>query len=309
MSHLEKLKQQLMVKPELKERQNVEVVIKAQEFEGNQSKIKETIIIDKTNQNFDRTKIIDNLRKKNALKVHNKGTIEFTKKKIETDYVKQPYPKPVIVDEPKLKKQKKTKIVIEESDDEIEKDEKEEKEDEPIKDIIPIKKGRITKKPLKGVAILGPENNILIGDTPLASRIHKPKDPINIKVSSYYMNNREIYVNFINSLFEPYKQELQRNKESITCDQIGKTTDNFQLLTHQQIVRDYMNLYTPYRGLLLYHGLGSGKTATSIGITEAMKSSKKIIIMTPASLKANYVEELKKAGDEYYKKNQFWEWI
>jgi hypothetical protein len=307
MSHLEKLKQQLMVKPELKERQNVEVVIKAQEFEGNNSKIKETIIIDKTNQKFDRTKIIDNLRKKNALKVHNKGTIEFTKKKIETDYDKQPYPKPpVIMDEPKLKKQKKTKFVIEESDDEIEKNEK---DDEPIKDIIPIKKGRITKKPLKGVAILGPENNILIGDTPLASRIHKPKDPINIKVSSYYMNNREIYVNFINSLFEPYKQELQRNKESITCDQIGKTTDNFQLLTHQQIVRDYMNLYTPYRGILLYHGLGSGKTATSIGITEAMKSSKKIIIMTPASLKANYVEELKKAGDEYYKKNQFWEWI
>jgi hypothetical protein len=70
-----------------------------------------------------------------------------------------------------------------------------------------------------------------------------------------------------------------------------------------------MNLYTPYRGLLLYHGLGSGKTCTSIAIAEGMKDSKRIVIMTPASLRANYIEELKKCGDSLYKRNQFWEWI
>ena len=123
------------------------------------------------------------------------------------------------------------------------------------------------------------------------------------------MNNREIFVNFINSLFEPYRREIQNNKENISCDTIGKTNINFDLLTHQKIVRDYMNMYTPYRGLLLYHGLGSGKTATSIAIAEGMKDSKRVIIMTPASLRANYVEELKKAGDLLYKRNQFWEWI
>ena len=31
--------------------------------------------------------------------------------------------------------------------------------------------------------------------------------------------------------------------------------------------------------------------------------------MTPASLRMNYVEELKKCGDSLYKKNQFWEFI
>jgi hypothetical protein len=70
-----------------------------------------------------------------------------------------------------------------------------------------------------------------------------------------------------------------------------------------------MNLYTPYRGLLLYHGLGSGKTCTSIAIAEGMKDAKRVIIMTPASLRANYIEELKKCGDLLYKRNQFWEWI
>jgi hypothetical protein len=70
-----------------------------------------------------------------------------------------------------------------------------------------------------------------------------------------------------------------------------------------------MNLYTPYRGLLLYHGLGSGKTCSSIAIAEGMKNSKRVIILTPKSLRENYISELKKCGDLIYKKNQFWEWI
>ena len=31
--------------------------------------------------------------------------------------------------------------------------------------------------------------------------------------------------------------------------------------------------------------------------------------MTPASLRRNYIEELKKCGDPFYKKNQFWEYV
>jgi hypothetical protein len=61
--------------------------------------------------------------------------------------------------------------------------------------------------------------------------------------------------------------------------------------------------------LLLFHGLGSGKTCSSIAIAEGMKSSKPVIVMTPASLRMNYIEELKKCGDVIYRKNQFWEFI
>ena len=70
-----------------------------------------------------------------------------------------------------------------------------------------------------------------------------------------------------------------------------------------------MNLYTPYRGLLLYHGLGSGKTCTSIAIAEGMKSNKRVFVLTPASLKMNFFSEMKKCGDDLYKKNQFWEFV
>ena len=127
-----------------------------------------------------------------------------------------------------------------------------------------------------------------------------------ITASSYYMNNREIFINFMSSLFAKYKKELAA--EAIlppTCER----SEEFSLMTHQKIVRDYLSLYTPYRGLLLYHGLGSGKTCSSIAIAEGLKSTKKIIIMTPASLKTNYLEELKKCGDSLYRKTQYWEFI
>ena len=175
--------------------------------------------------------------------------------------------------------------------------------EEPVK---PRK--RTSKKVTRGVIPLGPELMVQIGDTSLAKRL-PPLPLFNVKVSSYYMNNREIFVNFINGLFETYKEDLLDESKGISCEEIGKDTGEVSLLTHQKIVRDYMNLYTPYRGLLLYHGLGSGKTCSSIAIAEGMKSARKVIIMTPASLRRNYIEEIKKCGDLIYRKNQFWEWI
>ena len=70
------------------------------------------------------------------------------------------------------------------------------------------------------------------------------------------------------------------------------------------MVRDYLNLYTPYRGLLLYHGLGSGKTCTAIHIAESLKTDLNIVVMLPASLKTNFIDDgLKFCGDPKYREN------
>ena len=176
----------------------------------------------------------------------------------------------------------------------------------PVDEVKPKK--RTTKKVTRGIIPLGSELMVQIGDTSLAKRL-PPLPVFDVKVSSYYMNNREIFVNFINGLFDQYKEDLLDETKGISCEDIGKDTGELSLLTHQKIVRDYINLYTPYRGLLLYHGLGSGKTCSSIAIAEGMKGSRKVIIMTPASLRRNYIEEIKKCGDLIYRKNQYWEWI
>ena len=60
---------------------------------------------------------------------------------------------------------------------------------------------------------------------------------------------------------------------------------------HQAIPSRFINTDTPYRGLLLYHGLGSGKTRTAISIAETGGFGE-IIVILPAALETNFKQEL-----------------
>jgi hypothetical protein len=180
-------------------------------------------------------------------------------------------------------------------------------------------KSRLTKKPDTSVVIEGNVHELVVGDT-IKKEILPPKQAkVLVRASEYYLSNRQIFVSFINKLFSSYREQILKEKEEAErmegediieqkCNSAAAFIQ-FELLTHQKIVRDYLNLYTPYRGLLLYHGLGSGKTCSSIAIAEGMKSARQVIVMTPASLRRNYIEELKKCGDPLYKKNQFWKFV
>ena len=176
--------------------------------------------------------------------------------------------------------------------------------DEPEPKIVKIRSKRMV--PVKTVSTARLNNNFKLGNSTIGQRLPKQTDKILQRSSAYYMNNRKISIDKLNKLFQPYKEEILNNTSTMSCN--SKNVD-FGLLTHQKVVRDYLNLYTPYRGLLLYHGLGSGKTCSSIGIAEGMKTDKKVMLMTPASLKMNFFSELKKCGDELFRKNQFWEFI
>ena len=70
----------------------------------------------------------------------------------------------------------------------------------------------------------------------------------------------------------------------------------FQFMKHQLLIREFLTNDAPYRGILLYHGLGSGKTLTSQAVSENMKDQRQVIVMTPASLRENFIAELKKGG-------------
>jgi len=175
-------------------------------------------------------------------------------------------------------------------------------------EVAPKKPGKATKKKYPPLII----GNVEIDPTTkinrklLSNRLPKPEKFV-VKTSKYYMNNRKIHVQKLAELFKPYKSEILENAEKASCE--GTSNVDIKLLTHQKVVRDYLNIYTPYRGLLLYHGLGSGKTCTSIAIAEGMKSNKPIILMTPASLKDNFFSEIKKCGDHLYRRYQYWEFV
>ena len=73
----------------------------------------------------------------------------------------------------------------------------------------------------------------------------------------------------------------------------------FELQPHQAFVKNYLSFQTPYSSLLLYHGLGSGKTCSAIGVCEEMRDymkqmgiTKRIIIVASENVQDNFKLQL-----------------
>lgn len=73
----------------------------------------------------------------------------------------------------------------------------------------------------------------------------------------------------------------------------------FSLAPHQRFVKNFMSFNTPYNSLLLYHGLGTGKTCSAMGICEEMRnymkkigSAQKIIIIASPNVQDNFKSQL-----------------
>ena len=123
---------------------------------------------------------------------------------------------------------------------------------------------------------------------------------------SYVLNNK---IGFLKSI-QDKMMGLEYLVDNDTCDEQSKDNEPFQPLIHQMIVKQYLNSVSPYRGLLLYHGLGSGKTCSSIGIIESMKHYKDhIFVLTPASLQKNYKTQMKFCGNQLFQENNFWVYV
>jgi hypothetical protein len=70
---------------------------------------------------------------------------------------------------------------------------------------------------------------------------------------------------------------------------------DFELSPHQTFVKNFLSLQTPYNSLLLYHGLGTGKTCSAIGISEENRKymkqiglSQRIIIIASPNVQDNF---------------------
>ena len=74
---------------------------------------------------------------------------------------------------------------------------------------------------------------------------------------------------------------------------------DFELTNHQVFVKNYLSPNTPYNSILLYHGLGTGKTCSAINICEEVRRAykqtgfnKKIIIVASPNVQSNFKAQL-----------------
>jgi len=92
-----------------------------------------------------------------------------------------------------------------------------------------------------------------------------------------------------------YEQNIEKLNEisNKICNQ------DFQLAPHQIFIRNFLSKMTPYNSLLLYHGLGTGKTCSAIGVAEEMRQymqqmniRKKILIIASPNVQDNFKLQL-----------------
>jgi hypothetical protein len=122
---------------------------------------------------------------------------------------------------------------------------------------------------------------------------------IEVKTNDWILPNRVGYNKYIYNTFHPSKYSKKKIEESCDCTNNSCELDSTKvsLFPQQRIIKDYMQIDSPYRGILLYHELGSGKSAASIAAAEGYINKKKVVIMTPASLSQNYENELMKISN------------
>jgi len=105
--------------------------------------------------------------------------------------------------------------------------------------------------------------------------------------------HRKAFVDWVNNDFYQYLQSIENDSP---------------LNIYQLLVQKYLAVETPYRGLLVYHGLGTGKTATAISLAEGLSSQMKINTMLPASLRIEFIKEIQRWGTNELNKDNLWKY-
>jgi hypothetical protein len=127
---------------------------------------------------------------------------------------------------------------------------------------------------------------------PIKKEDAKAKDEINKVLNKHELENRRDLAkdkNTKNVHLYPhlddagFNRQIAKKREFYDTQYDGAIVDivqrsnelanaSFELSPHQIFVQNFLSMYTPYNSLLLYHGLGSGKTCSAIGVCEERRT-------------------------------------
>jgi hypothetical protein len=167
--------------------------------------------------------------------------------------------------------------------------------------LAPEKKKIFVKKTAPAITAIPPEL-VTLQDAIDSKETENPYEEKN--ATPYNPADRKGFIKFIESRYKSFAlpRPLSKQINPNACSQMV-----LQTYKYQAFIREYMREASPYRGVLVYHGLGSGKTCTSIAASEALYGSgKKIIIMTPIALKENFLNELMFCGFRHFHLTNKW---
>lgn len=118
--------------------------------------------------------------------------------------------------------------------------------------------------------------------------------------------NGRLFPSYINLNFKKYKlDDVFNTVGQDPCNVKGASGEHkLEIKRYQEFVGKYLDYRSPYRNILLYMAVGTGKTLTAINIYNALYSFNpgiNVFILIKASLKGTWLDELKTwlKKDEY----------
>lgn len=106
-----------------------------------------------------------------------------------------------------------------------------------------------------------------------------------------------------------HKPELKNYYELKKYRDLNCSNKNITLANQQIMLSKFFNVNSIQSGLLLFHGLGTGKTCSAITIAETFKNqitqyNTKILILVPGpTIKQNWISQIEKCTNNIYKNN------
>ena len=136
-------------------------------------------------------------------------------------------------------------------------------------------------------------NKVKITDFNIGS--YTAKSTLDVKPKLWELPNRKTFYNW---MFNMYKDFKVGNK-------LKKSNNNVELFRIQRLVKNFFQEENPNRGILLYHGLGLGKSGAAISIAQAIPN-KEVVFLSKASLEPNFIFEIKKFGGDFMRTFNYW---
>ena len=124
---------------------------------------------------------------------------------------------------------------------------------------------------------------------------YMPISELDLEPEMWELPNRKSYFNWFYNTFGRYGID----------EKLPKEKGHLQLFRIQRLVKNFFQYSNPNRGILLYHGLGFGKSCAAISITQS-NPDREVIFLSKASLEPNFVYEIKKCGVSYMRSNNYW---
>lgn len=118
--------------------------------------------------------------------------------------------------------------------------------------------------------------------------------------------NGRMFPSWISANFKKYKlEQVLRKSDEDPCN-VKSDSGQIQneLRQYQSFVSQFLDYRSTYRDILIYHGLGSGKTLSAINVYNALYNYTpgwNVFILIKASLKGSWLAELK----EWLKKDEY----